>query len=190
MLNTIGLWTILACSFFILIGMFLYAYGVFAKWAKLFARKKKKQANEKTSKVDKKVLRKKGKALEMAKACDRSEAITELQKAIEEIKLPNSKKEETKKQDSEEDNESRKMTFVTGFHKCLFAIFFAGVVLFFPYYWDYFQEDVSVVRILKMFLMSLHNTARLFILDGDFEPIQYIVQNAVSIGIQYAFTVQ
>ncbi len=52
--------------------------------------------------------------------------------------------------------------------------FFASiVVIFYPiYYYDYFSAELGGIKILKSVLLSIHNTLRLFILDGDFDVIK------------------
>ena len=62
-----------------------------------------------------------------------------------------------------------------------FQIFLVGfsigtALLFIPiYYTDYFAGDVEIPRIIKTVFLSIHNTIRVFILDGDFDIIQNTV---------------
>ena len=51
----------------------------------------------------------------------------------------------------------------------LLMTFFGGVAVFFPIYWSSFDEDA--VKLLETIILSLHNSIRLFVLDGDFEII-------------------
>ena len=68
--------------------------------------------------------------------------------------------------------EPKKLSFVSPLYAFLLTIALAGIVMFLPYYWDYFAvEPKTAPRIFKMVLLSIHNTVRLFILDGDFQPI-------------------
>lgn len=52
--------------------------------------------------------------------------------------------------------------------------FFASVVIvFYPiYYFDYFGAEIGQVKVIKSVLLSIHNSLRLFILDGDFDVIK------------------
>ena len=77
------------------------------------------------------------------------------------------------------------------FRLFLIGFFLAGVALFFPvYYLDYFAEEAVVAREFKSLLLSLHNTMRIFILDGDFDTIGGVVSSAdnvhAAVGIVYS----
>ena len=49
------------------------------------------------------------------------------------------------------------------------AAFSSAAALFVPIYYDIFSSDK--IRILKTLLLSVHNTIRLFIVDGEFDII-------------------
>jgi len=79
-----------------------------------------------------------------------------------------------KKKKRIEEEETHKITFVTKFHKLLFSVFLSAMVLFIPVHWGEFSGDFYVVRGIKTFLMSILSTAKMFILDIDFEPIHVL----------------
>ena len=64
-----------------------------------------------------------------------------------------------------------------------FQIFLVGfsvgtALLFLPiYYTDYFAGEDEFARIFKSLFLSVHNTMRVFILDGDFDIIENAVTN-------------
>ena len=187
MLNTTGLWIVLTSSVLVFVLMLLYANGVFAKAMRPILEKKKARAKKKQAEKQ----AKNEKAQQAAQLIEQTDAslddetqMGDLQAIYWKKKLEKSKKEDEKKEkeNANEDDDARKISFVTSFHKCVFAVFFAGVILFLPFYWDYFKDDALAFRIVKGILMSIHNTVRLFILDGDFEPIQYIVTHASAVG--------
>ena len=187
MLNTIGLWIFLISSVLVFVLMLLYANGVFAKCMKPILEKKKAKAKKKQAeKQANTVAQEAAQVVEQTEieALDNETSMGDLQTIFWKKKLEKSRKadEKKEKENANEDDDARKISFVTSFHKCVFALFFAGVILFLPFYWDYFQNDFLAFRILKVVLMSVHNTVRLFILDGDFEPIQYIAANATAVG--------
>ncbi|MGN0812249.1 MAG: hypothetical protein ACI4MQ_01910 [Candidatus Coproplasma sp.] len=84
----------------------------------------------------------------------------------------------------------RKTFILTSFQVFLVGFFLSAVVMFFPvYYHYYFDGDAEVLRGIKSVLLSIHNTMRLFILDGDFEIIQTSVNSAtVSAALEKAFS--
>ena len=186
MLNTIGLWIVLVSSILVFVLTILYANGIFSRGRKsilegrkTLAKKKERQEKKRKAKVAEQVLKQ--------TECNSSDTVTsmgDLQSSFWKKKLEKANEVEGKqeKDSANEEDETRKISFVTTFHKWVLAVFFAGVILFLPYYWDYFQEDFVAFRVLKVILMSIHNTVRLFILDGDFEPIQHIVTHATVIG--------
>ncbi len=64
----------------------------------------------------------------------------------------------------------RKSYVLTAFQIFLIGFFLCTAILFYPlYYFDYFEQESGIVRVIKSILLSIHNTMRLFILDGDFE---------------------
>lgn len=68
---------------------------------------------------------------------------------------------------------TRRSYILTPFQLFLIGFFVSATILFFPiYYCDYFSEEFGVSKLIKSVLMSIHNTMRLFILDGDFEIIK------------------
>ncbi|MGN1372497.1 MAG: hypothetical protein ACI4VK_00445 [Candidatus Coproplasma sp.] len=84
----------------------------------------------------------------------------------------------------------RKAFILTSFQIFLVGFFISAVVMFFPiYYHSYFDGDVLILRSIKSVLLSIHNTMRLFILDGDFEIINTTVNSTtVSAGMEKAFS--
>lgn len=88
-------------------------------------------------------------------------------------------------------NSSGRKSFVlTSFQIFLAGFFISAVIIFFPiYYHSYFNADGEVLKIIKSILLSIHNTMRLFILDGDFEIIKTTVNSVtVSEGLATAFS--
>ena len=80
---------------------------------------------------------------------------------------------------------------ISPFRLFLIGFFLACVALFFPvYYLDYFTTEVAVAREFKSLLLSLHNTMRIFILDGDFDTIGAVVSNTENVrsavGVAYS----
>ena len=71
----------------------------------------------------------------------------------------------------------KKHFVLTPFQIFLLCFFIGSVFIFIPiYYTDYFAGEAQFARILKSIFLSIHNTMRLFILDGDFD----IIENAVT----------
>ena len=67
----------------------------------------------------------------------------------------------------------------------------SAALLFLPiYYFDYFTDDTAIIRIIKTLLLSVHNTMRVFILDGDFDGIQNAMMNfervSEPLGVAYS----
>ena len=85
---------------------------------------------------------------------------------------------------------------ITGFQAMTGGIFLGAVIIFYPVY--YFNYDVmsysaDIFRVLKTLLLSVHNTIRLFILDGEFNIISEALVNwdgtrIVSDGVYEAIT--
>lgn len=89
-------------------------------------------------------------------------------------------------------NSSGKKSFaLTPFQIFLAGFFISALIIFFPiYYHCYFNSDSQVLRIIKSVLLSIHNTMRLFILDGDFEIIKTTINSTtVSVGLDKAYSV-
>ena len=89
-------------------------------------------------------------------------------------------------------NSSGKKRFaLTPFQIFLAGFFISALIIFFPiYYHCYFNSDSQVLRIIKSVLLSIHNTMRLFILDGDFEIIKTTINSTtVSVGLDKAYSV-
>ena len=89
-------------------------------------------------------------------------------------------------------NSSGKKSFaLTPFQIFLAGFFISALIIFFPiYYHCYFNSDSQVLRIIKSVLLSIHNTMRLFILDGDFEIIKTTINSTtVSGGLDKAYSV-
>ena len=59
--------------------------------------------------------------------------------------------------------------FLNPVNTLVISSFLAATVMFFPIYHEIFAEDP--LRILKTFLLSVHNAIRLFIVDGEFTII-------------------
>ena len=71
----------------------------------------------------------------------------------------------------------KKHFVLTPFQIFLCFFFIGAVFIFIPiYYTDYFAGEMQFARIFKSIFLSIHNTMRLFILDGDFD----IIENAVT----------
>ena len=184
MLNTIGLWIILISSILVFVLMLLYANGVFAKVKKSILERKKAKAKKEQKKEKQLHEKETSPSLEETErdSLDKATSMGDLQNIFWKKKLKKENADKDKKENTNEEDEARKISFLTTFHKCLFALFCSGVILFLPFYWDYFTDDFTVVRVVKVILMSIHNTVRLFILDGDFEPIRTVVEKSVAIG--------
>lgn len=84
-------------------------------------------------------------------------------------------------------DEGCKKSFKNSFNKWIPAIAATAFILFVPVYWTYFAREDVVLRGLKTFLMCIHNVMRIFILDGDFEPIHEIFVNAQVTGNKALF---
>ena len=74
---------------------------------------------------------------------------------------------------------------LTGFQALTGGIFFAAAIIFFPVY--IFNNDVmsnseGLLRVTKTLLLSVHNTIRLFILDGEFNIILRQFAGDIEIG--------
>lgn len=66
--------------------------------------------------------------------------------------------------------------YLTPFQIFLVGFSIGTALLFIPiYYTDYFAGEEVVARLFKSVFLSVHNTMRVFILDGDFD----IIENAV-----------
>ena len=63
---------------------------------------------------------------------------------------------------------------ITGFQAMTGGIFLAALIVFYPVYYlnsDVMSYSEGILRVLKTLLLSVHNTIRLFILDGEFNII-------------------
>lgn len=81
---------------------------------------------------------------------------------------------------------------LTPFQVFLICFFIGTVFIFIPiYYTDYFSQEMQFARIFKSIFLSVHNTMRLFILDGDFDIIEKAVTdpNRVHYAIGNAYSV-
>lgn len=58
---------------------------------------------------------------------------------------------------------------INAFYWLAIAVFLSAVVMFLPIYGDIFLEEP--LRGLKTFILSIHNTVRLFVVDSDFDII-------------------
>ena len=86
----------------------------------------------------------------------------------------------------------KKHFLLTPFQIFILCFFLGTIFVFVPiYYTDYFSGEIQFARILKSIFLSIHNTMRLFILDGDFD----IIENAVTdperlhYAIGYAYSI-
>ena len=72
-------------------------------------------------------------------------------------------------------------TSINAFWIIASGVFLSALIVFFPtYYLNYFIGDEGVFeKIFKSLALSLHNTMRLFVLDGEFDALRDVV---VSIG--------
>lgn len=62
--------------------------------------------------------------------------------------------------------------FLTPFRLSIFGFFLAAVVMFFPiYYASYLGAEGGALRVAESVLLSIHNTLRLFVLDGEFDIV-------------------
>ena len=88
------------------------------------------------------------------------------------------------------DISTRRSYVLTPFQIFLLGFFLSAFVLFIPiYFYDYFATDSGFIRGIKTILLSIHNTIRLFILDGDFEIIKNAVDaNTVGDNLANVFT--
>ncbi len=85
---------------------------------------------------------------------------------------------------------TRRSHILTPFQIFLIGFFLSAFVLFLPVYFnDYFASDEVFEKTIKSILLSIHNTIRLFILDGDFEIIKNTVTTeAVGKTLMQIFT--
>lgn len=63
----------------------------------------------------------------------------------------------------------RRGRFLNAFHLFIGSVFLSGMFLFLPIYYDIFSGEVF--RISKTLLLSIHNTIRLFLVDGDYDIV-------------------
>lgn len=81
----------------------------------------------------------------------------------------------------------RKKRIISSLHMFMAGVFIATFIIFIPiYYTDYYQV-ISDSAFIRPFLLSLHNTMRVFILDGDFDTIKNAVKGFET-GTQIVFT--
>ena len=94
----------------------------------------------------------------------------------------------------------KKHFVLTPFQIFLVCFFLGTVYIFVPiYYTDYFAQEMQFARVFKSIFLSIHNTMRLFILDGDFDIIEnavtdpnrvhYAIGNAYSIYAAFLFVI-
>lgn len=68
---------------------------------------------------------------------------------------------------------------LTPFHIFLIGFFIATVVLFYPIYFiDFLVEDYGFIKVAKAILLSIHNTLRLFVLDGEFDNMRDLLSDS------------
>ena len=66
------------------------------------------------------------------------------------------------------------------FYCLAIGVFFAGVSIFFPaYFFNYLNGEQNAVTVIKSIGLAVHNTMRMFIMDGEFEPIREIIDYSV-----------
>lgn len=88
-------------------------------------------------------------------------------------------------------NGDKEHTAVTPFRVLLVGFFVAAVLFFYPvYYIDYFAAESGFTRLFKSFIISVHNSMRLFILDGEFDIIRdFFGSYETSAALSVAYTV-
>lgn len=75
-------------------------------------------------------------------------------------------------------NKKRNLRAFNPINFLIVGVFLAGLFIFIPVYYDFFAEtESSITRVIKTFLLSVHNTIRLFIIDSDFEMIRESTSN-------------
>lgn len=86
---------------------------------------------------------------------------------------------------------TRRSYVLTPFQLFLIGFFISATILFFPiYYCDYFNNELGAAKLIKSVLLSIHNTMRLFILDGDFEIIKSSINSSVlGVGLEKAYSI-
>lgn len=74
---------------------------------------------------------------------------------------------------------TRRRYILTPFQIFLIGFFIATALLFIPiYYHNYFLMENGFGKLSKVILLSIHNTMRLFILDGDFQIVKDTITKA------------
>lgn len=80
---------------------------------------------------------------------------------------------------------------LTPFQILIAGVFLCIAAIFYPIYFNkYFVDDSGIILVLKSFLLSVHNTMRVFILDGEFDIIKdSLAGNGVQPILSVAYTV-
>ena len=74
---------------------------------------------------------------------------------------------------SEKEKKFTKRNIRTTVSLLFFIVFTSSFFLFLPIYWEYFvSEENGVLRFVKSIFLSVHNTIRLFIVDGEYDIIK------------------
>lgn len=78
-------------------------------------------------------------------------------------------------------NASKKKATISPLIIMTAGVFIAAVILFLPVYLEkYFNEGSNVIAIYKSICLSIHNSMRLFVLDGEFDILKdFISENNV-----------
>ncbi len=80
---------------------------------------------------------------------------------------------------------------LTPFQILVAGVFLCIIAIFYPIYFSgYFSADSGIILIFKSFLLSVHNTMRVFILDGEFDIVKnFISDNGIWQGLGVVYTV-
>lgn len=76
---------------------------------------------------------------------------------------------------------ARKTRKVSVINILLCTVFIADALVFFPVYYNMFDGDANLARVLKTIFVSLHHAIRLFVVDSDFDIIKEAVPSANAI---------
>ncbi len=82
--------------------------------------------------------------------------------------------------------------FLTPFRIAVFGFFLAAVVMFYPvYYTAYLGTEGESLRTIESVLLSVHNTLRLFVLDGEFDVVYGMLSGnaALSESVRVIYTI-
>lgn len=81
------------------------------------------------------------------------------------------------------DIESKAGFTVSPFWIFLIGFFIAAIFMFFPvYYGDYFADESGFTRGFNSFIISVHNTMRMMVLDGEFDIIKDVMSDGARVN--------